>query len=100
LDFINNKIFAQKRKGRNRANRSEIQNRTAEVVFVRQHRDSTGATSLVTSSYIGRRQITADCSCGWRAALKFCDDLEGRVGALRRLPKAFGAPGHPYQCSQ
>src|SRR5689334_18992287 len=84
LDLIDDKIFAQKRKGRARANVSEIENRPAKVFLVCQHRDSTRATALITSVYIGRRQITADCSCGWRAALEFRDDLDSFCLGLQR----------------
>ena len=71
------KSLRNKRKGRARANRAEIENRTAKVLFVRQDRDGTGATALVTSGDVGRGQITTDRSSRWRPAFKFCDDLQG-----------------------
>src|SRR5439155_15639125 len=76
LDFVNDKIFAQERKVRALANRAEIENRTAKVLFVRQDRDSTAATALVTSGNVGRGQITTDRYNRWRPAFKFCDDLD------------------------
>src|SRR5947207_2976211 len=60
LNFVNDKVLAQNRKGRIRANRAEIENRTTKVLFVRQDRDGTRATALVTSGNVARGQITTD----------------------------------------
>src|SRR3954451_14410359 len=91
LDFVDDKIFTQKRKGCDTTNRAEIENRTAKVLFVGQDRDSTGATAFVTSGDVGRGQIVADRSSRWRPAFKFCDDFdcsgvrfEGSQKSMRR----------------
>src|SRR5206468_4577956 len=76
LDFFENKIFTQKRKRRALANRGEIENRTAKVLFVRQDGEGTGATALVTSGHVGRGQIVADRSSRWRPAFEFRDNVE------------------------